>query len=348
MFKRRNFLQLLGLLPFAGVQKTWAALPAVPDSRGNSEPAFRLAFGSCAEQYRPQPIWDVIGQVNPDAFVFLGDNIYADTADMKVMQSKYDELAAKPEFNRFRQKVPIYATWDDHDYGWNDVGGEYTMKEESKKLFMEFFKEPQDSARRQRPGIYDVVYFEKGGRRIQLILLDLRWFRSPLYRDERGHYAPNPDAGATLLGEEQWQWLESVLKDPADVRIIGSSTQFLAQGHRWEKWDCYPFERARLIGLIDSLRIQNLIVISGDMHYGELSKQTTPGGFELFELTSSALTRSEGSEEHPNVHRLATYDAGANFGLVTVDLSGEEICLELEVRDADGRRAISTRLILPG
>ena len=54
----------------------------------------RIAFGSCAKQDRPQPIWDAVVATKPQLFLFLGDNIYADTEDMDVMRAKYALLAA--------------------------------------------------------------------------------------------------------------------------------------------------------------------------------------------------------------------------------------------------------------
>src|SRR6187431_3829625 len=53
----------------------------------------RIAFGSCAKQDKPQPIWDAVVETKPELFVFLGDNIYGDTADMDVLRAKYQLLA---------------------------------------------------------------------------------------------------------------------------------------------------------------------------------------------------------------------------------------------------------------
>ena len=91
----------------------------------------RIAFGSCARQDKPQPIWDAVLDSSPDLFIFLGDNIYGDTHDMAVLRGKYAELAAQPGFRRLAEQVPILATWDDHDYGENDAGSEYPHKEAS-------------------------------------------------------------------------------------------------------------------------------------------------------------------------------------------------------------------------
>ena len=56
----------------------------------------RIAFGSCATQARPQPIWDAVAATRPELLLMLGDNIYADTEDMDVMRAKYARLAKQP------------------------------------------------------------------------------------------------------------------------------------------------------------------------------------------------------------------------------------------------------------
>ncbi|MFM8324384.1 MAG: alkaline phosphatase D family protein, partial [Pirellulaceae bacterium] len=121
-------------------------------------------------------------QAKPDLFIYLGDNIYGDTRDMKLLQAKYDLLGAKPEFQRLRASVPVVSIWDDHDYGENDAGIDYPMKEESRAIFFDFWRVPSDSPRRSHPGIYGVHFFEQDGKRLQLILLDTRTFRTPLIR----------------------------------------------------------------------------------------------------------------------------------------------------------------------
>ena len=140
----------------------------------------RIAFGSCADQDKPQPIWDAVLASEPDLFVFLGDNIYGDTRDPAVLRAKYARLAAQPGFKRLRERVPVLATWDDHDFGENDAGAEYPMKEESRRIFCDFWGEPADSPRRRRDGIYHAVEYGAAGQRLQILLPDLRFNRTAL------------------------------------------------------------------------------------------------------------------------------------------------------------------------
>ena len=154
-----------------------AAKAAVPPA---ALPLSRIAFGSCATQARPQPIWDAVVATRPELTLLLGDNIYGDTLDMDVMRAKYAKLAAMPGFQLLRKTCPILATWDDHDLGANDAGGDYPKKDESQKVFLDFFGDPADSPRRHRPGVYDAKVFGPEGKRVQVIMLDTRYFRSPL------------------------------------------------------------------------------------------------------------------------------------------------------------------------
>ena len=102
---------------------------------------------------------------------------------------------------------------------------------------MKFFDEPANSERRKHDGIYTSYIFEGEGKKMQMILLDNRTFRSNLryYRGEKNDdekffypldYYPLELSDSALLGEEQWKWLEGELKKPADIRIIGSGSQF--------------------------------------------------------------------------------------------------------------------------
>ncbi len=221
----------------------------------------RIAFGSCASEERPQPIWDAVAATRPELLLMLGDNIYADTEDMDVMRAKYARLAAVPGFKALRESVPILATWDDHDLGVNDGGSEYPKKVESQKIFLDFFGDPEDSPRRKRPGVYDARIFGPEGKRLQVVMLDTRYFRSsPLMKKTvpkgEGPYVPNPDPTTTMLGEDQWHWLEEQLRKPAEVRLIVSSIQVVAEDHGWEKWMNLPLQRERLYRLIKETKAE--------------------------------------------------------------------------------------------
>jgi alkaline phosphatase D len=316
-------------------------------------PLSRIAFGSCADQNKPCPIWNRIAEQKPELLILLGDTIYADleggrliNANPDKIAAAYAKLAALPAFAALRKQCPILATWDDHDYGKNDAGGDYPLKERSQKLFLDFFNVPADSPRRTRKGVYHAQVFGPPGKRVQVIMLDTRYFRGKLKRAARPlpgtrvvPYLPNTDAGATMLGEEQWKWLGEQLRQPAELRLIGSSVQAVADEHAFEKWANIPAERERLFKVLRESNADGIVILSGDRHHGELSLSTDRIGYPLYDLTSSGFNQASKNWRAPeaNSHRVAAMPYGDNFGLVTVDWSKPDPVVGLELRGDDGK-----------
>ena len=304
----------------------------------------RIAFGSCARQDQPQPIWDAVMAADPHLFIFAGDNIYGDTTDMAVLRRKYAELAAQPGFQRLAGSVPILATWDDHDYGADDAGADYPMRAESQQVFLDFWGVPEDSPRRRREGIYHSETFGEDGRRVQVILLDTRYHRLPLVRNPQpptggaGPYAPTTDGTATILGDDQWRWLHEQLQQPADVRLIVSSIQVVAGEHGWETWANFPAEREHLLSVLRDTKANGVVVLSGDRHHGELSKLPAEEGtgYPLYDLTASALNQAKGPRDEANRYRVGDVYFKPHFGLVTVQWSADSPTVRLEVRSGEG------------
>ncbi len=337
------------IAPPAGAQPTDAA------------PFSRIAFGSCALQTKPQPVWDAVLAAKPQLFIFLGDNIYGDSEDLDVLKAKYGMLGSIPGFQRLRAAVPIMATWDDHDYGVNDGGVEFAQKVASQKIFLDFFREPEDSPRRKREGVYYARTFGPEGKRVQVILLDTRYFRSALKKKPKeeqkpgvGPYLPNDDPAATMLGDAQWQWLGEQLQKPAELRIIGSSIQVIAEDHSWERWGEMPRERERLFKLIATSKAGGVVFISGDRHLAELSMLDGGVGYPLFDLTASGLNQAakRWRFQEVNRHRVQTMNWGDHFGLIAVDWETKaaggqpDPTVSLQIRDVAGEIAIGSKLPL--
>lgn len=327
------------------------------------EAVARIAFGSCAQQNRPQPIWHAIADAKPDVFIFLGDNIYGDSDDISKLRADYVKLSEKPGFVRLREQgACILATWDDHDYGKNDAGAEWKIKRESQQLFLDFVGAPADSPRRSREGIYDSMIIGPEGKRVQFILLDTRYFRSPL--NERGPeparelgrpgpYTANTDPSSTLLGDAQWAWLAEQLKQPAEVRIIATSIQFVAEEHHFELWGNFPHERARMLKLIDETDAAGVVFISGDRHHAEISRLDGGGvagsagtPYPIIDVTSSPINQTKRWGNELNRHRIGAMYSDPNFGLIEIDWSRADPVIALEVRAEDGAPLIRHEVAL--
>ncbi len=309
-----------------------------------------IAFGSCASEKQPQPILDLVVQHKPDLFVYLGDNIYGDTRDMNVLKAKYAALAAKPEFQRLKQNVRILATWDDHDYGWNDIGRHYPFKAQSKEIFLDFFGEPANSDRRKHPGIYTSYYFTGNGKILQLILLDnrtfrddLRTYRGELHTDDRFFYGmdyyPHATTDSTFLGNEQWAWLENELKKPADLRIIGSGSQFSISFNGYEAWANFPHERKKMLDIIKRTKANGVLFMTGDVHYAEISKLQSEGMYPIYDVTSSGIT-STWHFPTPNTNRIEGPIMENHFGLITIDWQKPDIEIKMEIWDVRNNQRV--------
>lgn len=292
-----------------------------------------IVFGSCLDQSRPHPILGDVIAVQPDLVVMLGDNVYADAGNEADLERAYAALGDSPGFQRMSAAAPIVAAWDDHDYGRNDAGKEFELKEGSKRIMLDFFGEPADSPRRQRPGNYDAVVVGPEGQRVQVLLLDTRWFRDPLRAGGVSRrYVPHDEAGHTVLGEAQWSWLEAQLSVPADLRFLVSGIQLEVDEHPFESWGLFPAERRRMFDLIASTQAGGVVVVSGDRHHGELSCAfDTAVGYPLLELTASGFNRPNHNLEDNRFRRPGSPLVGdANFGVARIDWSARTLTLGLQ------------------
>lgn len=309
-----------------------------------------IAFGSCAHQHDPQPILTDVAALKPDAFIYLGDNIYSDTYEMDTLRKNYRILGAKPEFQTLNAATKIYAVWDDHDFGYNDTGRHYPFKKESKEIFLDFFGDQGDSAITRHDGIYHTTWMEKAGRKIQIIFPDIRTFRDKLLpyngnrKGQMGYeyeldYSPYTTSDSTMLGEAQWRWLEEQLAMPADVKIIASSTQFSITHNGYEAWANFPHEQKRFVDLIRKTHATGVFFISGDVHYAELSKLNVVGGYPLYDVTSSGIT-STWDFATPNDNRIAGPVMENNYGLVIIDWNKNDPEITFEIHDAAKKKRI--------
>ena len=298
----------------------------------------KIAFGSCNKpslRKKDESIYQAILNQKPDLFLFIGDNIYGDTTDMKVFRKRYQALAKMKGYRDLQAQTRVLATWDDHDYGTNDGGKSYPMREESQQLFLDFFKEPKDSVRRTRPGIYTSYSFGKPGQVVQVILLDTRYFRDELPRIEGaekkagtvGWYQPTTDTSKTLLGADQWKWLEQQLQVKADVRILASSIQMLSYEKGMENWGNVPHEQKRLFDLLKQYRANHTVAISGDVHFTELSRVMI-GDYPFYDLTSSGMTHANRHwAQAKNSFRVGQSHAQLNAGLIEIDWNESQLTL---------------------
>lgn len=305
-----------------------------------------IVVGSCAQQTKAQPFWQPMLAENPHLFLFIGDNIYANNMKYRRLRKEYKKLGRQQGFRAMKRQATIMATWDDHDYGLNDGGVEYCHKKDSKRAFLNFFKPPKTTRVWGGEGIYHQRIFGEADRRVQVIMLDTRYFRSYLNAlpkkewGKHGRYLTDTNPDKTILGEAQWEWLEQTLKQPAAVRFIVTSIQAIPNDHQWEKWGNFPHERKRLLKLIQSTGARGVVLISGDRHAGEISllPEGDPQGvgYPLYEITASGLnTKIVSSPEEVNSYRVGERQIENHYAVIHIHWQAEPM-VTFQLKPVDG------------
>ncbi len=283
-----------------------------------SSDTLTVAFGSCNNHKKTQSFWKSILDYHPNYWFWGGDNVYADTDNMDKLHKIYHDLKQDSFYATFAKETTILGTWDDHDYGLNDGGAEFSKKKESKIEFMRFmnFDDTISQSLTNHPGIYYATTIKQKNLTIKAIFLDSRTFRSPLKQSTIKNQRYDATDSGTMLGSEQWDWLQNELvDDDVDLFILSSSIQVISEEHGYEKWANFPREKEKLLRLISD---KPVIILSGDRHIGEFSL-VPHAYFPLYDITASGLTHTWSINNfEPNRYRIGSYHAVLNFGLLNI------------------------------
>ena len=295
-----------------------------------SAETYKIGFGSCLDQRKAQDIFSTIETENLDHFIFLGDNVYGDapwTGNLNKLEKAYS--VQKTKLPAWLGDMQIDAIWDDHDYGLNDGGKNFALKGQAQDLFLNFWDIPKSDPRHSQEGIYFSKTLNVDKKRVKIIALDTRYFRSDL-KGQRNQYQPNLDNDATILGSEQWKWLKTEIAEPADLILLLSSIQILATQHRFEKWSNFPLEREKLLKLInESPNASNTILVSEDRHRVALYKSNA-----TYELTASALNKVASQNLELDPLLVDKTFPELNYGIV--EINSKESSVQIYLKNIKG------------
>jgi alkaline phosphatase D len=271
-----------------------------------------------------------------------GDVVYVNADSEKTMRQSYQEQLENAGYSRLVEDplVEVIGTWDDNDYGSNNGGAEYSKKELSQQIFLDFLGEPPGLNRRLQQGIYSVHDYGPADQLVRVILLDDRFHKQKV----------GSSKSADLLGEAQWSWLESQLRQSsAKVHIIVSGIQILSQEHPYESWGQYPASRRRLLNLIKTHKPSGTLLISGDRHIAEISRLNLGSETEpwwLYDITSSGMTHSyEDHPGEPNSLRVGPLFSQLNYGRLKFDWSRRRPKVTADVVSVDGKVVLSADVV---
>ena len=296
----------------------------------------RILVGSCLDEEKPESVvMQTLANEEADLFLMIGDNVYGDMngrayvsnqANLDELRESFADLAARADFQAVRARHPMMVAWDDHDYGANDAGREFPFRRLAERIHERFWGlENEDVG--AWPGTYYARSFGPEGQRVQVIMLDTRFFRSPLTpTDEWGRkgkerYVPSSSEGQDMLGNDQWTWLENQLQQPADLRLVVSSIQIMTtDGHGYEAWSRLPAEQERLYSLIAETEAEGVVFVSGDRHTAFLYKDEAALPYPAYEITASSMNVSmRDTSDEVDRAQIGQGYAPDNFGAIEID-----------------------------
>jgi alkaline phosphatase D len=287
-------------------------------------PEFSFLTGSCS--YFNEPVFDRPGvPYGKDSSIFetmakekaafmmwLGDAWYTREVDYYSewglwYRAQHDR--AIPVLQKFLKAMPQVAIWDDHDYGPNDIGKNYVLKEVSREIWKSYWCNPSYGENGQ--GTYTMMSWGDA----DLFMTDDRWWRSPDRVKDSVNGKPNP--AKEMFGRQQMEWLKnSLLYSTATFKIIVVGSQVLNPVSPYDKLLDAPTEYYELMNFLDEYKINGVLFLTGDRHHSEIIKVERKGTYPLVDITVSPLTsgtHSFGEQEKNNPYRVLGIDGKQNY-----------------------------------
>ncbi len=306
-------------------------------------PDFSIAFGSCAYVNDPEfdrpgkaygqadSIFNVISALKPNAMIWGGDNIYLREGDFETqenMVNRYIKAREVPSIQKLLSTCPQYAVWDDHDFGPNDSHSSFQHKKESLAAFKGMwsnsnygFSKNENNCITGKVSLNDV----------DLYLMDNRSFRIP-----PGTEGLTPQ----MLGKEQIHWLiEDLKSSKASFKLIAIGSQVLSSVADFENYANYAEERNYLLDLLAKNNIKNVVFLTGDRHFSELSELKLNGNLRVLDVTASPLTsKPYSNSKEINSNRVeGTFLGEQNFAHLTLTGNSKERTLVIALVDKNGK-----------
>ena len=305
-------------------------------------PDFTFLVGSC--HYGNEPIYDRPGKpYGGDPFIFTtmakeksafmlwtGDAWYSREVDYYSkwgLWYRAQYARRMPAIQPFLKSMPQWAMWDDHDFGPNDIGMNFILKDESRKVFMQYFCNP--SYGDQGQGAYTMNTWGD----VDIFMLDDRWWRSANRLIDSIDGQPNPEK--IMLGKQQMLWLKNSLAySSATFKIIMFGSQVLNPASPFDKFLDFTLEYNELMKFLTLQKVNGVVFFSGDRHHSEVIKVERPGSYPLYDVTISPLTSGThvfGATEKNNPYRVVGVDQKQNYGRISISGKRNERVLMVEM-----------------
>jgi alkaline phosphatase D len=304
-------------------------------------PDFSFLAGSCAYVNEPKfdrpgkgygadsSIFETMANTNAKFHLWMGDNWYTREVDFGspwALNYRASRDRAQPIYQKFMASMPQYFIWDDHDFGPNDAGLAYILKNDSREIFKNYTLNPTYGS--DNKGIYTQISYGD----VDVFLTDDRYFRSEIDIDDSIDGKPNPSKH--FFGNEQIEWLQNALLfSKANFKIIVVGSQVLNPLNNFECMRKYSYDYSQVLNFITHYKIPGVVFFTGDRHHSEVVKMEQPNMYTLYDVTISPYTSGISKvrdAEVTNPYRIAgTLVEAQNFGKISV--TGEKATRTLQV-----------------
>ena len=273
-----------------------------------------------------------------------------ETVDLEDYRMRYALYKSDPDLRAAHAAHPFVVTWDDHETENNYAGGtpendvppeEFLLR---RAAAYRAYWENQPLRTPQRPTGPDMRLYRrlKFGRLAQFDILDTRQYRSnQAYGD--GWKVPGPeseDPSRTMTGAEQERWLiDGWRASRARWNVVPQQVVFAQRRDvptdafklSMDSWDGYPASRQRVLNGAEAAGVDNLMVLTGDVHVGyglDLKKDfddpsSRTLGTEI--VATSVSSGKDGAEKPANWSNLTQanphmkfYNGRRGYALVTL------------------------------
>ncbi len=256
---------------------------STPPATLSQEP-FKVAFGTCYHKvglYRPE-LMKLVQERGNRAMLVLGDCAVDDRkCDFGLINADYLLRNLSPPWQEMTANVPVFTTWDDHDYWGDDAGGTRTRGKSididgMRNNWKSQWNNPERDLERKG------IYFQTRIGPVHFIALDTRSCR---INEQRGK--PN-----SFLGEEQMNWLKQQINESTSPYILVSSgtmwSDYISDGKdSWGTWDTEG--REEIFKAIDAKKDAQVILLSGDRHGARGFAIPRPGNRKIYEFEVATL-----------------------------------------------------------
>jgi alkaline phosphatase D len=217
--------------------------------------------------------------------VFVPDQFRSETTTLARYRLQHSLYRTDPDLQAAHARFPWVVTWDDHEVE-NDYtdgipetppGGRRFLRRRAAAYRAYYEHLPLRG--RSRPRGPDMRLYRRllWGDLAQFRVLDTRQYRSdhPCGDGEHPRCAEALDPSVTMTGPPQERWLlQGLVRQERRWNVIAQQVLMAELDHKkgpgkifWnDSWDGYPLARARILRHLESRRISNPVVITGDWH----------------------------------------------------------------------------------